>query len=152
MRRPFQAGITLVELLVVIAIVAALVGVAYPNITAGLADVRLVSAAGSAASFLTSAMNTVDRREQPASIVIDPKQNEIEVYTAASGEKPDHSMEMPDGIRIEGDDLRRFLLMPGGTVPRMTLVLRNGRGVERSVQIDPSTGVPKIQRVETETK
>ena len=41
---------------------------------------------------------------------------------------------MPQGITIEGDEPRRFLLMPGATAPRMTLVLRNEKGARRSVR------------------
>ena len=32
----------------------------------------------------------------------------------------------------------------------MTVVLRNDKGAERSIQIDPVTGVPTIRRVETQ--
>ncbi len=150
-QRNCRSGVTLIEMLVVVTIIAIVAGVSFPALTAGLASIRLSSASGSAASFLTSALNRVERREQPAAILISPKDNVLEVYTAASGEKPDRQLHMPQGIAIEGEAPRRFLLMPGGTAPRMTLILRNDKGARRSVQIDPTTGVPKIQRVESET-
>jgi hypothetical protein len=56
---------------------------------------------------------------------------------------------MPRGITIEGTEPRRFLLMPGGTAPRMTLVLQNDKGARSSVQIDPAAGVPKVTRIES---
>ena len=100
------------------------------------------------ASFLTSALNRVERREEAAAIVISPRDSLLAVYTSGSGDKPDRQLRMPQGVTIEGDEPRRFLLMPGGTAPRMTLVLRNEKGARRSVQIDPTTGVPKVQRLE----
>jgi prepilin-type N-terminal cleavage/methylation domain-containing protein len=148
--RRLQSGVTLIEMLVVVTIIAIIAGISFPALTAGLASIRLSSASGSAASFLVAAMNRVDRREQPAAILISPKTSTLEVYTAASGDKPDRELRLPQGISIEGDESRRFVLMPGGTVPRMTLILRNDKGARRSVQVDPTTGVPKVQRVESQ--
>jgi hypothetical protein len=93
-------------------------------------------------------MNRVERREQAAAILVSPKDNLLTVYTAVSGDKPERQLHMPQGISIEGEEPRRYLLMPGGTFPRMTLVLRNDKGSRRSVAIDPTTGVPKVQRME----
>jgi prepilin-type N-terminal cleavage/methylation domain-containing protein len=147
-----QSGVTLVEMLIVVMIIGVIAGVSFPALTAGLAGVRLSSASGSAASFLTAAMNRVERRELAAAIVIAPKENRLAVYTAASGDKPDSTLTMPQGVAIEGDEPRRFLLQPGGTFPRITLVLRNEKGARRSVRIDPATGVPDIKRMEGDGK
>jgi prepilin-type N-terminal cleavage/methylation domain-containing protein len=148
-KRTNQSGVTLIELLIVLMIIAVIAGVSFPALTSGLSSIRLSSASGSAASFLTSTMNRVDRREESAAVVILPKENLLAVYTATSGARPDRTLEMPKGITIEGTEPRRFLLMPGGTTPRMTLVLENDKGARSSVQIDPATGVPKVQRIES---
>jgi hypothetical protein len=74
------------------------------------------------------------------------------VYTAASRDKPEKTLQMPQGVSIEGDEPRRFLLLPGGTFPRIMLVLRNEKGARRSIRIDPATGVPDIRRVEGDSK
>jgi hypothetical protein len=139
-------------MLIVVMIIAIISGISFPALTSGLASVRLSSATGSTASFLTSAMNRVERHEQAAAIVVSAKENLLSVYTSASGDKPDRRLKMPQGITIEGEEDRRFLLLPGGTMPRMTLVLRNEKGSRRSVQIDPATGVPEVRRVEGKTK
>ena len=152
MKKNLQSGVTMIEMLVVATIIAIIAGVSFPALTAGLASVRLSSASGSAASFLTSTLNRVERREQAAAIVISPTDNLLAVYTAASGDKPERELQMPQGVTIEGDEPRRFLLMPGGTAPRMTLILRNEKGARRSVQIDPATGVPKVQRLDSDGK
>ena len=149
---PSKAGVTLIEMLIVVMIIGIIAGVSFPTLTAGLASVRLSSASGSAASFLTSAMDRVERRELSAAIVITPKENRMAVYTAASGDKPDTTLQMPQGVAIEGDEPRRFLLQPGGTFPRIMLVLRNEKGARRSVRIDPATGVPDIKRVDGDGK
>ena len=147
---PYKAGVTLLEMLIVVAIISIVAGLSFPALTSGLGSIRLSSASGSAASFLTSTMNQVERRELAAVVVIAPLENQMAVYTAASGEKPAQILRMPQGIRIEGEDPRRFLLQPGGTFPRITLVLHNEKGARRSVRIDPITAVPEIRRLDTE--
>jgi len=142
-----QSGVTLLEMLIVVTIIGIVTGVSFPAITSGLASVRLQSAAGSVASFLTTSMNRVDRHEQAAAIVVSPKENRLAVFTAASGDKPERTLELPRGIAIEGGEARRYLFMPGGTVPRMQVVLRSENGAERSIGIDPVTGIPDIRRV-----
>jgi type II secretory pathway pseudopilin PulG len=139
-------------MLVVVALIAAIASISFPALTAGLAGIRLASAAGSVASFLTSSMNSVERREQPAAIVISPKENVLDVFTAASPNKPQTQLTMPAGIMIEGDEPRRFMLFPGGAFPRIAIVLRSEKGGRRSIQIDPVTAVPKIQRLGAESK
>jgi general secretion pathway protein H len=142
-----RRGVTLLEMLVVVAIIAAIAGISFPALTAGLAGIRLASAAGSVASFLTSSMNSVERREQPAAIVISPKENVLDVFTTAAPNKPQSQLTMPAGIIIEGDEPRRFMLFPGGAFPRIAIVLRSEKGGRRSIQIDPVTAVPRIQRL-----
>jgi prepilin-type N-terminal cleavage/methylation domain-containing protein len=147
-----RRGVTLLEMMIVVTIIAVIAGISFPALTSGLAGVRLASAAGSAAGFLTSTMNTVERHEQAAAIVITPKQNEIAVFTAASGDKPANKLELPPGISIEGEEPRRVLLYPGGAFPRISIVLRSEKGGRRSVEIDPVTAVPKIARIAAEAR
>lgn len=142
-----RAGVTLIEMMVVVTIIALLTGVAYPSLTAGMAGIRLTSAAGTVASFLTSSMNRVERREQAAALVVLSKENRIERFTTS--DKPDGVLEMPPGVSIEGiegDPPRRIILQPGGTVPRITIYLRNEKGARRAIGVDPVTGVPRIER------
>lgn len=149
-----QSGITLIELLVVMAIIAAISAVSFPSISAGLAGLRLTSAAGTTASFLTSAMNSVARHEEPAAIVIAPHENKLALFTARSGEKPQSELALPQGVTIEAraeedaDAPRRYNLYPGGAFPRIHLILRNEKGARRSIDVDPVTAVPDIHKVE----
>jgi prepilin-type N-terminal cleavage/methylation domain-containing protein len=145
-----RAGVTLLEMLIVVSIIAAIVSVSFPSLTAGLAGIRLTSAAGSTASFITSTLNMVDRREAACSLVISPAENTLAVFTAAGGDKPVKRLAMPVGIAIEGEETRRFLLFPGGAAPRIVVILRNEKGSKRSIRIDPVTAVPKIERVQAQ--
>jgi prepilin-type N-terminal cleavage/methylation domain-containing protein len=142
---PQSSGVTLLEMLIVVAIVATIASISFPALTSGLAGIRLSSASGSVASFLTSAMNNVERREQPAAIVVAPHENTLAVYTSDSGDKPHEKMTMPQGISIEGDESRRFILFPGGAFPKIAIVLRSEKGARKSIEIDPITAVPKIK-------
>ena len=142
-----RSGVTLIEMLVVVAIIGAIASISFPALTAGLAGVRLASAAGTVASYLTSTMNTVERHEEAAAVVISPQENHLAVYTAASADKPRNTLEMPPGIAIEGEEPRRFVLFPGAAFPRITVILRSEKGGRRSIRIDPVTAVPKIERL-----
>ena len=147
-----QSGVTLIEMLIVVTIIAIIAGVSFPALTAGLASVRLSSASGSAASFLTSAMNRVDRREQAAAIVISPKENDARrLHRGIGRQAGSTTCRCRRESRSKATSRAGSCCMPGGTVPRMTLVLRNDKGARRSVQIDPTTGVPKVQRVEADS-
>ena len=143
-----KRGVTLLEMLIVVAIIAAIASVSFPSLTAGLAGIRLSSSAGDAASFFTNALNRVERREQAAAIVVDPATNRLQVFTAASGQKPSAELEFPAGIVIDAETARRYTVFPGGAFPRIDLVLKNEKGAKRRVLIDPVTAVPKIERVE----
>jgi prepilin-type N-terminal cleavage/methylation domain-containing protein len=147
MKRNSQRGVTLLEMLIVVAIIATVAAVSFPALTSGLAGVRLSSAASGVASFLTSSMNTVERREQAAAIVITPKENRVDVFTLDSGLRPSRTFQPPAGISFEGEDPHRYLLFPGGSFPRISVVLRNDKGARRSVAIDPVTAVPQITRL-----
>jgi prepilin-type N-terminal cleavage/methylation domain-containing protein len=135
---------TLIELLIAVAIIAVIVSVSAPGLTTGLATVRLSSASGDVATFLTTTMNRVERREEAAAVVISPAESAIRVFTEASGAKPASEMKMPQGISIDGEEPRRIVMYPGGAMPRIAIVLRNEKGARRSVDIDPITAVPKI--------
>jgi prepilin-type N-terminal cleavage/methylation domain-containing protein len=152
LQRNRQSGVTLIEMLIVAMIIAVIAGISFPSLTSGLSSIRLSSAAGSTASFLTAAMNTVERTENAAAVVISPKDNQIEVFTAVSGEKPVKTLAMPQGIKVDGNEEQRFVLEPGGTFPRITVFLRSDKGARRSVKVDPATGVPDIQRVSGDAK
>jgi prepilin-type N-terminal cleavage/methylation domain-containing protein len=147
MTRASQRGVTLLEMLIVVAIIATVAAVSFPALSSGIAGVRLSSTASGAASFLTSSMNMVERREQPAAIVITPRENRMDVFTAASGLTPARTFQPSAGITFEGEDPHRYLLFPGGSFPRITVVLRNDRGARRSVAIDPVTAVPLVTRL-----
>jgi prepilin-type N-terminal cleavage/methylation domain-containing protein len=152
MRAARMRGVTLLEMLIVVAIVAVIASISFPAFTAGLAGVRLSSSAGNVASFLTASMSDVERHEQASAIDVMPKENRLETFTAASGEKPVRVYQLSNGISLEGDDSHRYLLFPGGAFPRISVVLRNEKGARRSVEIDPVTAVPQIRRIEDSPK
>ena len=148
MTRKAQRGVSLLEMLIVVAIIGTIAAISFPSLTSGLAGVRLASSSGEVASFLTSEMNNVERHERASAIVVSPKENRVDVFTAASGEKPSRTYRLPSSITFEGDEAHRYMLFPGGAFPRISMVLRNEKGARRSVEIDPITAVPKVRRIE----
>ena len=64
-------------------------------------------------------------------------------------------LELPEGVTItavlptmdeqDPNAPRQFILMPGGTAPRIGIEIRNRKGTRRIVRVDPMTGVPRIE-------
>jgi prepilin-type N-terminal cleavage/methylation domain-containing protein len=147
-----SAGVTLLELVIVTAIAGLLVSIAFPSVSAGLETIRLRSATNATVSFLNGALNRAERREEPMEVIISPKQNTLTMYSAAPGFE--RTLKLPGGVSIEAvlpqleepqNGPRQFMLVPGGIPPRIGVQLRNGRGARRIVRVDPITGVPKVE-------
>jgi prepilin-type N-terminal cleavage/methylation domain-containing protein len=149
-RLRLEAGITLIEMMIVVTIIALIAGVSYPSITSGLDSLRLRSASNSIVTLLNTALDRADRRQQAVEILISPKENAITARSVDPGFN--HHVDLQDGIHItsvlpaaevDPAETRRFLLYPGGTVPRIAIEIANSSGRKRLVSIDPVTGVPQ---------
>ena len=138
-------GITLLELIVVLAIIGLIVGVTLPAATSGLASIHLRGAASDVASFLNTALNRAERHEQTVEVIINPKESKLSLDSTEPGYT--RTLNLPEGIRIAGDNPVRVLLMPGSAPPRVAIDLSNEKGAHRIVRLDPVTGIPEIQAV-----
>jgi type II secretory pathway pseudopilin PulG len=141
-------------MLIVVALVGLMVGLAFPRISAGADSLRLTGAADSIASLFNAALTRADRRGEALEIAISRAAGRIQVRSSGGFER---DYFLPDGVTVQavlpplpagGDGSRRFLVLPGGTVPAIALELVNRRGMRRLVRLDPITGVPQIDRVE----
>jgi len=150
-----NAGITLMEMLIVVALIGLLIGISFPAVTSGIDSLRLTSATDSVASFLNGALNRAERRQQVVEITVSRADNSIALRSTEPGFY--RKLEMTDGVSIVGvlpqipvdpEAPRSFLVFPGGTVPRLGVVLRNRKGARRQVQVDPITGVPRVEQLE----
>jgi type II secretory pathway pseudopilin PulG len=136
---------TLLEALIVVALVAMIAGLSFPSVTSGLDTLRLRSASDSIVSFLNIALDHADRRQQAVEIIISPRENLLLSRTADLGFS--RRLEMPGQIHIvaETDEPRRFLVYPGGSIPRIGIQIATMRGRSRMVSVDPVTGSPGAQ-------
>jgi prepilin-type N-terminal cleavage/methylation domain-containing protein len=147
-----RRGITLIEMLIVMALIALIAGMAAPAISAGLDSLRLRSTSDAIIGFLNTALARADIRQQVVEILISPGDGTI---TAISGDHGFYKrLDIANPIRIlsvepaladagELNQPRRFLVYPGGTVPRIAIEIGNSQGRKRLVSIDPVTGVPQ---------
>ena len=155
MRR--SAGITLIEMLAVVAIISLILGITFPSAMAGLDGIRLSGAAGDVAAFLNGALNRAERRQQVVEVSIAARERTLWLHSTEPGFE--RKMTLPDGISIvailprpleEVPDPRNFIVLPGGTPPRIGVELASQRGARRLVRVDPITGVPRIERPEAQ--
>jgi prepilin-type N-terminal cleavage/methylation domain-containing protein len=147
------AGVTLVELMVVVGIIGIITALAAPSMSAGLDSVRMASATDNVASFLNSAVNRAERRQQPIQVIISVKENKLAMISNEAGFT--RELKMPDGISIEGvlpveqgagpQDDHRLLLLPGASVPGIGVQLINQHKNRRVIRLDPMTGFPRIE-------
>ncbi|MEK7404908.1 MAG: prepilin-type N-terminal cleavage/methylation domain-containing protein [Acidobacteriota bacterium] len=143
-----RSGITLVEMLIVVAIVGLLAGITFPSVSAGLDSLRLTTAGDSLVSLFNAALNRAERRQQVVEVAI--SRNLVTLRSTEPGFS--RALELPDGVSITAihpEGQQRFLLFPGGSVPRVAVELSNRRGARRLVSLNPITGVPQVERIET---
>jgi prepilin-type N-terminal cleavage/methylation domain-containing protein len=147
-------GITLVEMLIVVTIIGLIAGISFPAVSSGLDSLRLRSASDSLVSFLNAALNRAERRQEVAEIAISTQENALHLTTPSLSRE----LDMPAGVTIravwpklpgeESNQPRRFLLLPGGNVPRIGIEIANRKGARRMVRVNPMTGVPEVQPLE----
>ena len=135
-------GVTLIEILVVMAIISLLIGVTLPTMSNGLSSYRLKGAAGDVASFIMSALNRAERREQMMEIIVYPKLNKLELDSSEPGYA--RTLTMPAGVSIAGENPVRMVIVPGSAPPRAAIDLYNERGAHRIVKLDPVNGIPEV--------
>jgi prepilin-type N-terminal cleavage/methylation domain-containing protein len=159
-RRRYRRGVTLVEMLIVVSIIGLIVAVSFPAFSAGIDSVRMSSATGMVSSFLNSAVNRAERRQQAVELIVTPKENLMTMYTNEPGFE--RKLRMPDGVSIQAvlpaiddeapDTPRQLMLLPGATAPGIGILLANQHGSRRIVRLDPMTGFPRIESLDSDSK
>jgi prepilin-type N-terminal cleavage/methylation domain-containing protein len=151
---PLERGMTLLEALIVVALIAMIAGLSFPSVNSGLDTLRLRSASDSIVSFLNVALDHADRRQQAVEIVVSPRENLLLSRTADLGFS--RRLDIPSQIHIvsvlpaladvgQVDEPRRFLVYPGGSIPRVGIQIATMQGRSRMVSVDPVTGSPGAQ-------
>src|SRR3954454_22056496 len=140
-KRSSAAGVTLVEMLVVVTIVGLVTAVLAPSMMAGLDGVRMASASDNVASFLNTAVNRVERRQQVMEVIVSIKENKLVMMTNEPGFT--RELKMPEGIVIEAvlphndsenPEFRRLILLPGASVPGIGIQLLNQHNNRRIIR------------------
>jgi type II secretory pathway pseudopilin PulG len=137
-------------MLIVMTLIALLAAVAYPSAASGLEAVQLRSTADNVVNFLNAAIDRAERRQQVVEVWIAPKDNVLIARSPDQGFA--RRLQLPEAFHITAvrpiaevasDEPRRFLLYPGGTIPRMGVEISGTNGRKREVNVDPLTGMPR---------
>lgn len=149
--RRSQRGVTLIEMMIVVVIVSVMAGITYPSVTAGLDSFRLRSSSDSVAAFLNLAVARCEKRQDPVEITFSKSENLLSMRSLRPGLEKE--VVLSEGVRLQsvlpepsGDPqpVRSVLILPGAAFPQISVVLRNVRGQERTVKLDPVTGVASV--------
>lgn len=150
-----EGGVTLIEMLMVVLIISLMAGVSFPAISSGVDSLRLRGTGEEVAALFTTAVNRAERRRIPVEVAISVGQNLIVLTSTEPGFV--RRYQPSGGITIAGvlppapvadpTQPRRFLIYPGGTVPRVGVLLSNPRGTRRVVRVDPVTGVAESRTI-----
>ncbi len=150
---PSDAGVTLIEMLIVMVLIALIAGMAAPSVSAGLDSLRLRSTSDAIIGFLNTALARADTRQQVVEILISPAEGKLTAISSDQGfyrvleiASPIKILSVQPAPMVEGDgenQTRRFLVYPGGSVPKIAVEIGDSRGRKRLVSIDPITGVPQ---------
>ena len=142
-------------MMVVMTIIAIMAGAVYPSVASSLDGIRLSTSADDVVAFLNGAVERANRRQVAVEVIIDAGAGRLTVHsTEASFAR---QLELPPNILIKAilpeivggvsdGRPRAFYIYPGGTVPRVGVLLANHNGAQRLVRIDPITGAPRIER------
>ena len=124
------------------AIVALLIGIAYPNVTAGLDGIRLKAAADRAGAFWSAARQRADRHQQVVQVVVDPKKNELRAVSVDGSWRD--AMPFDQSLHVRQPAARAaYLLYPGAPSPKFELLLAAAQGDPAGVRVNILTGVPE---------
>jgi type II secretory pathway pseudopilin PulG len=139
-------------MLIVVTLIALVAGLSFPSVASGLESLRLRSASDSIVSLLNTALDRADRRQQAVEIMISPRENSIVARSADLGftrrvdlQEPLHISAVLPAAEVDPAESRRFLIYPGGAVPRIGIEISNRSGRKRTVSVDPITGVPQAK-------
>lgn len=133
-------------------LIALMVGIAYPSAASGIESIRLRSAGDNVVNFLNAAIDHAERRQQVVEVWIAPKDNVLIARSPDQGFA--RRLQLPEPFRITAvrpaaevapDEPRRFLMYPGGTIPRIGIEISGTDGKKREVNVDPLTGMPRSE-------
>ena len=147
-----QRGVTLIEMMIVLVIIALIIGVSFPNMIAGMDNLRLSAATRSLAAFINVAANRAERRQQAVDLTVSVRDNSVTMRSADAGSLK--ILSLPPGIALRAvwpalaepsNEPRQFLIQPGGVSPRIGIEIANRRGARRIVRLNPITGVTEVE-------
>ena len=85
MRRPNQAGVTLIEMMAVVTIIGLIAAISFPAVSSGLESIRLASATDSVAAFLNGGLDRAERRQQAVEITVSAPENSVTMQSSEPG-------------------------------------------------------------------
>jgi type II secretory pathway pseudopilin PulG len=142
-------------MLIVMTLIALVAGIGYPSVSSGIDSIRLRSTSDAIVTFFNTALDGADRHQQAIEIWISPRENAMAARSADLSFS--RRLDVPEPIHIisagiiggpapvNADEPRRFLVYPGGSVPRIGVEIANRSGLRRMISVDPVTGTPRSE-------
>lgn len=140
--------------MVVMTIIAIMAGAVYPSVASSLDGIRLTSSADDIVAFLNGAVERASRRQVAVEVLIDKTAGSIVLHSTEAGFEKRYDLPanlamqsiLPELVGGATSNIRRFYIYPGGTAPRIGVLIAGRNGAQRLIRIDPITGAPRIER------
>lgn len=139
-------------MMIVAALIALVAGITFPAAASGVESLRLRSAGDSISHLLSAAIDRAQRQQQVVEVWISPQDN------AVIARSPDvafqRRLDLPSAFHITAiqpaaevpeNAPRRFLMYPGGTIPKIGIELSSQSGRKRLITVDPLSGLPRAE-------
>ena len=152
-----RRGVTLIELVTVMVIIAILAALTVPGLGTWIAHYRLRTSTRDIVSVMRTAQMSAVSYNMRYGVAFDPANKQFQLYRDSGGLQVDGAANLlPTGVTYKDDTVALPPDGPGG-IPFIsffpnstasaagTIILRNSRGNEKTIQISMATGRIRIQ-------
>ncbi|MFQ5739461.1 MAG: GspH/FimT family pseudopilin [Acidobacteriota bacterium] len=146
-------GFTLFELLAVMILMGLVVAVVLPSFSGGLKSLELETSGRDLVTRMKQARSGAIAQQRVLRIILRPGAQSDGYVLANAYEEEIKAFELPAGLSFvlqESGKPLQVSFYPNGRSSGAEFALRNSRGKQIAIEVDPITGLPRVKKTRTE--